>query len=114
MDIHIFLILLALYIIAAAAAAAEPYQTPLLNDPLKTSGRLIPPFTDEWTRLLEQFYNSLGGHTNGSSSVCPVTLPDFQCDPFFWEDGQDAARDARHLRPHSSRASHIRLIYLYM
>ena len=63
--------------------------------------RFIPPFTTEWIHVLEQIYNTLGGHSRASykDDSCPVNLPAFDCEPFYWDHGHYPARDAQHLRP---------------
>lgn len=61
----------------------------------------LPPFTDEWLRLLEKFYNILGGQRN-ASSACAVQLPEFNCPPYYHADDDDPLRTAQRLRPHVS------------
>ena len=69
---------------------------------------LIRPFTTEWVRVLEQFYNALGGHSNasykGGDDGCPVLIPTFDCETFYWHDAHLPSRDAQHLRPHVYRS----------
>ncbi|KAG2224879.1 hypothetical protein INT45_010828 [Circinella minor] len=68
----------------------------------------LRPFTTEWVRVLEQFYNALGGHSKasykGGDDGCPVPLPSFDCETFYWDNAHLPSRDAQHLRPHDIKA----------
>lgn len=60
---------------------------------------IIPPFTYEWTQILEQFHNTLGNkNTSKDDSACLYPVPSFDCEPFVWNDAI-IERDAYHLRP---------------
>lgn len=69
-----------------------------------TETSLLHPFTAQWIQLMEQFYNALGGHDHASykQDQCPIQLPEFKCETFYWDDGRHESRDAQHLRPHVS------------
>lgn len=103
MQALVVLTIFALHILLSSAVAAQ--QQLLQQIPIQSSKGdpdLLPsPFTVEWVQLLEQFYNTFGGHRNASreEDECPVEIPEFACDAFYWHDALDRQRSARHLRP---------------
>ncbi|KAI9469783.1 MAG: hypothetical protein EXX96DRAFT_587438 [Benjaminiella poitrasii] len=64
---------------------------------------LSNPFTVEWIQVLEQFYNTFGNHSKDDSS-CLYPIPEFDCEPFMWNDGI-IKRDAYHLRPNDIKVN---------
>lgn len=104
MQALVVLTIFALHILLSSAVAAQQ-QLQQLQIPIQSSKGdpdwLPSPFTVEWVQLLEQFYNTFGGHRNASreEDECPVEIPEFACDAFYWHDGLDRQRSARHLRP---------------
>ncbi|KAL1932624.1 hypothetical protein VTP01DRAFT_8302 [Rhizomucor pusillus] len=109
MQALVVLTIFALHILLSSAVAAQQ-QLQQLQIPIQSSKGdpdLLPsPFTVEWVQLLEQFYNTFGGHRNASreEDECPVEIPEFACDAFYWHDALDRQRSARHLRPQDIRS----------
>lgn len=83
--------------------SATTTTTPWKPSPT-TKTSLLHPFTGQWIQLMEQFYNALGGndHATYKQNHCPIQLPEFNCETFYWDDGRHESRDAKHLRPHVS------------
>lgn len=99
---------------ASSITATTPWKPKLAAPTTETS--LLHPFTAQWIQLMEQFYNALGGHDHATykQNECPIQLPEFKCETFYWDDGRHESRDAKHLRPHvSSLIDNICCIYLY-
>ncbi|CAO3652256.1 unnamed protein product [Cunninghamella echinulata] len=71
--------------------------------PLTTLPTINPlPFTEPWLHLLEQYYNFFHGenNTNLQKEQCAFSLPDFDCQPFMYNDDiKDHERNAYHIRP---------------
>lgn len=88
---------------SSTTATAPPWK-PKPAAPPTTETSLLHPFTAQWIQLMEQFYNALGGHDHSSykQNHCPIQLPEFKCETFYWDDGRHESRDAKHLRPHVS------------
>ncbi|KAJ8663584.1 hypothetical protein O0I10_000829 [Lichtheimia ornata] len=86
---------------SSTTATAPPWK-PKPAAPPTTETSLLHPFTAQWIQLMEQFYNALGGHDHSSykQNHCPIQLPEFKCETFYWDDGRHESRDAKHLRPH--------------
>ncbi|KAI9260581.1 hypothetical protein BDA99DRAFT_512496 [Phascolomyces articulosus] len=115
-EFFLFVILLVLrtnhFISSTRADEQQHIQIPFIleeqQQPIHQQN-LIRPFTTEWIQLIEQFYNTMGGHANasykGGDDRCPVQLPTFQCEPFYWHDfAHFPSRDAQHLRPQDIKA----------
>lgn len=98
----LYVILIILYLIASTSCAQQ-------QKPLTTLPTIKPlPFTEPWLHLLEQYYNLFHRENNNDISLreqCAYSLPDFNCQPFIYNDGiSDDKRDAYHIRPQVSLA----------
>lgn len=100
----VFVLTVFFAIYSLVVSAQQKQQIPIHGE--TDHPALLPsPFTAEWVQLLEQFYNTFGGHRNSTRDEddCPVEMPAFNCDTFYWHDGLDMHRSARHLRPQVER-----------
>ncbi|KAL1919257.1 uncharacterized protein VTP21DRAFT_1949 [Calcarisporiella thermophila] len=99
---------ISLLLLALSTAQALNIQLPFLSNPNSISSALAPqPFTGEWARAVEFYYNVRGHKKNDSE--CPVPIPKFKCDiPTYDEEEEEneniLKRDAWHLRPRDIKA----------